>query len=182
MTRKQALLKAINECNDPEAKEKLLDLYNEMPLVHWSKKSIIDTLENYYIETGRRPTVSTLRAVPEMPSHPAIKVHFGINAKEFLELLFPPEKSEEEIRREYNEKVIKDFIEEYNRIKPSSSDDYNERRNRKCKCAMTVMKVANCKWSELMQKYDLPKYVNQKPKTQIDIVPSITVTYNGKKL
>ena len=182
MTRKQALLKAINECNDPEAKEKLLDLYNEMPLVHWSKKSIMDTLENYYIETGIRPTVTTLRVVPEMPSHPVIKIHFGINAKEFLKSLFPPEKSEEEIRREHNEKVIKDFIEEYNRLKPSSWEDYDRRRDKKCKCCTTVLKVANCKWNELLQKYDLPKYVNRKPKPKVNIISSMTVTYNGQKL
>lgn len=182
MTRKQALLKAINECNDPEAKEKLLDLYNEMPLIHWSKKSIMDTLENYYIETGIRPTLTTLRVIPAMPKHPAIKTHFGINAKEFMNLYFPPEKSEEEVRREYNEKVIKDFIEEYTRLKPSSWEEYDRQRDKKYKCSATVLKAANCKWNELLQRYNLPKYVNRKPKPKIDIVPSITVTYNGKKL
>lgn len=182
MTRKQALLKAINDCNDPAVKEKLIDIYHEIPITHWTKKSIIDAIENYYLETGKYPTSSILNRDSALPYYQVIENVFGIKVKDFLNLYFPHDKTEEQLKEECNNRIIHDFIIEYNRIKPSSIRDYNKRRNKKVQCSATVCKAANSKWNELLKKLKLQKYKNGKPISNMVIASDITIMYNGKEI
>ena len=81
MTRKQALYKAIQELSKDEGffeTVKLLqDIYDELPLVHWSDKSIRDTVEQFIVDNGRPPTVTDFKA-KGMPPHPVFKQKYKI--------------------------------------------------------------------------------------------------------
>ena len=56
MTRKQAIIQAIQALSALEGQEeavtRLQELYEEMPLVHWSDKSIRDTVAQFIADNG----------------------------------------------------------------------------------------------------------------------------------
>lgn len=76
MTRKQAITKAIAALHqtgeNAEAIRLLQDLSDELPLIHWSDKSIRDTVEQFMLDNGRPPTVSDFKKAG-MPSHMVIQ-------------------------------------------------------------------------------------------------------------
>ena len=65
MTRKQAITKAITALHqtgeNAEAIRLLQDLSDELPLIHWSDKSIRDTVEQFIQDNGRPPTASDFK-------------------------------------------------------------------------------------------------------------------------
>ena len=62
MTRKQALNKAIQALSKKkeysEVIQLLQDIHDELPLIHWSDKSIRDTVEQFIVDNGRRPSAT----------------------------------------------------------------------------------------------------------------------------
>lgn len=161
MTRKTALNKAIYILSQIEGNEaiieKLQDILEEIPLIHWSDKSIHDRVQQFIEEEGRNPTASDFRK-KGMPPHPVFKQKYGINLSEWLEKFYPTYRpSNEELEKIYTE----EFIKEYERIKPRSADDYEAKRSRNVKCWQTVR--ARCgltSWRSLLSYLGLPSYSN----------------------
>ena len=176
MTRKTALHKAIEQLKkikgNEEIIEKLQDLAEELPIIHWSDKSIRDRVEQFAEENGRNPTVSDFRK-KGMPPHPVFKQKYGINLSEWLEKFYPTYRpSNEELEKIYTE----EFIKEYERIKPRSADDYEAKRSRNVKCWQTVR--ARCgltSWRSLLSYLGLPSYSNV-PREYKPIEFDVTVT------
>ena len=120
MTRKTALNQAIYILSQSEGNEeiieKLQDLLEELPIIHWSDKSIHDRVQQFAEDNGRNPTTSDFKK-KGMPPHPVIKQKYGINLSDWLEQFYPTNRpTPEQIRKEYTE----EFIREYSRIKSPS--------------------------------------------------------------
>lgn len=159
MTRKTALNQAIYILSQTEGNEeiieKLQDLLEELPIIHWSDKSIHDRVQQFVEDEGRNPTVSDFRK-KGMPPHPVVKQKYKITLSEWLEKHYPTLRpTTEEIR----EKYIKEFIQEYSRIKPRSADEYNTKRSQGAKSWQTVMSRCNqTSWRGLLRYLELPMY------------------------
>ena len=159
MTRKQALSKAIEALRKEEGYDDVIrllqDIYDELPLIHWSDKSIRDTVEQFIVDNGRNPTSSDFRK-KSMPPHPVIKQKYNITLGEWLQKNYPTRTPTfEELKTKYT----REFIEEYIRIKPTSEEDFNKRRNKKTRTWITVAKYNNANtWLSLLQTLSLPSY------------------------
>ena len=159
MTRKTALNKAIYILSQSEGNneiiEKLNDILEEIPLIHWSDKTIHDRVQQFAEENNRNPTVSDFRK-KGMPPHPVFKQKYGINLSEWLEKYYPTYRpTPEELEKQYSE----EFIKEYNRIKPRSADEYEAKRSKGSKSWQTIRARCNqTSWRGLIRYLDLPFY------------------------
>lgn len=159
MTRKQAIYQAIQVLSAFEGKEKVItllqDIYDEMPMIHWTDRSIRDTIEQFIVDNGRTPTASDFKK-KGMPPHTVFKQKYKITLGEWLQQNYPtPAPTFEKLKAKYT----KEFIDEYIRIKPTSEEDFNRRRKRNTKTWNTVAKYHNTKsWLSLLQTLSLPSY------------------------
>lgn len=159
MTRKSAVLYAIKvlEQNqgDTEAIKKLKELVEAMPLIRWTDASIRDRVEQFIDENGRNPTSTDFEQFG-MPPHPVIKRVYGINVAQWLKENYPTVRpTEEEILAKYSE----DFVREYNRIKPRTCKEYDEKKAPGIVSTVTLRnRMNNITWSGLLHKFGLPSY------------------------
>ncbi len=168
MTRKTAINQAIyilsQSKGNEEIIEKLKDVMDELPLIHWSDKSIRDRVEQFIEDEGRTPTVSDFRK-KGMPPHPVFKQKYNINLAEWLNQNYPTTlPTAEEITNNY----IQEFISEYKRIMPRSADEYDSKRNKGVKSWQTVRsRCEQTSWRGLIKHLNLPFYFDM----QKDHVP-----------
>ena len=179
MTRKQALHKAIkilsNSKENTEIIQLLQDIYDELPLIHWSDKSIRDTVEQFIIDNGRNPTATDFKR-RGMPPHPVIKQKYKITLGEWLELNYPTKKLSYEKRKE---QYTKDFLENYYRIKPKTSEEFNNKRKEGTKSWQTVAVHYNIKsWRALLKTFNLPIFVSYNIYKPMEIQVNIYSDYN----
>ncbi len=159
MTRKQAIKLAISrlqsDSDNQEIIEKLEDILSELPLIHWSDKSIRDTVEQFIVDNGRPPTATDFKRAG-MPPHPVIKQKYKITLGEWLEENYPTMRpSFEEIK----EKYTKDFLIDYEQIKPRSSYEFNEKRRPSTRGWQTIAFYHNVKsWRALLKALNLQLY------------------------
>ena len=159
MTRKQALKQAIRLLSgnpeNAEVIEKLQDIHDELPLIHWSDKSIRDSVEEFILTYGRVPTATDFKKAG-MPPHPVIKQKYKITLGEWLEENYPTYKpSFEELKEQYT----KDFLIDYDRIKPRSQEEFNRNKRPHTKGWQTLAFYYNVKsWRNLLKALDLPLY------------------------
>ncbi len=161
MTRKQALNQAIRALSALEGQEEtislLQDIYEEIPLTHWSDKSIRDTVEQFIVDNGRIPTASDFRK-KGMPPHPVFSQKYKMTLSEWLQKNYPTPQPD---KKELKDKYTQEFIDEYLRIRPKSADDFNKQRNPKTKTWNTVANYHNVKsWCSLIKTLALPAYSN----------------------
>lgn len=166
MTRKQALHKAIEVLKlqgENEAAAVLAELHGELPLIHWSDSSIRDTVEQYILDHGTPPTPSCFKAAG-MPPHTVIQNKYGITLSAWLAANYPtPKPSRDELRERYTA----EFVQEYERIKPKSADEYNAKRVG-AKGWLTIARYNDVKtWCQLRKKLGLKPYFE----TRNDHVP-----------
>lgn len=163
MTRKEALKKAIEilsqSAENVDITRLLQDIHDELPLIHWTDKSIIDTVEQFIADNGRVPTATDFRS-KGMPPHPVFKQKYKITLGEWLNQNYPITKpSFEELRSKHTEA----FIENYNRIKPKSPDEFNKNRTKGTLCWQSVAKYHECKsWRKFIKELNLPLYFDMK--------------------
>ena len=159
MTRKQALQRAIAVlAKNPEYAEDiriLQEICDELPLIHWSDSSIRDTVEQFILDNGRVPTASDFKK-KGMPPHPVIKQKYKITLGEWLEENYPTQKpSFEEIKERYT----KDFLIDYENIKPRSSEEFNKKRSPGTRGWQTIAFYHNAKsWRALLKALNLQLY------------------------
>lgn len=162
MTRKMALQQAIQALSKDKEYSKVVellqDICNELPLIHWSDKSIRDTIEQFIIDNGRVPTATDFKR-KGMPPHPVIKQKYKINLSQWLNENYPTKRlTNEEITKKYT----KDFIDEFNRIQPKYSNEYNQNKNKELPTWNTVAKWNDVtSWRALLKKLDLKIYYRE---------------------
>lgn len=157
MTRKTALLQAISQLSgdqkNTEICEKLSDILEDMPLTNWTDKTIRDRIEQFYEDEGRYPTTTDFKK-KGMPPHPVFKHRYKVNLSQWLQENYPVPKITYEERKE---KHTKAFIEEYLRLLPSSSDDFDHRRQSGVISWRGLAPYYNVtSWHNLLHVLDLP--------------------------
>ena len=188
MTRKQAILQAIEQLDKDEKNssivEKLKEILEEFPLSVWTQKSIIDTIETYAIEHGNiLPQAKDLTSKNGLPSNTVIFNKFGISSINFfLEKYFPMFNKQCKKYSPYNDKeneyFVNTFIENYvgikNRfnLKYIGSKTYDKYKEKNTPHTATIIKNCNCKSYE-----DLLVLCGfKKPKKEIET--TISISYN----
>ena len=159
MTRKQAIKKAISALSgvsgSGEAIRLLQDLYDEMPLIHWTDKSIRDAVEQFKLDNKRLPTSSDFRK-KGMPPHPVIENTYKMPLAEWLELNYPTYKP---TRDDLKKKYTKRFVAAYKALKPETSKIYSNNRPADAPCWQTVANYYGVKsWQGLLKALSLPVY------------------------
>ena len=75
MTRKQAVLDAIEILSKKKENEQtvkiLREIYDELPIIHWTPNSVLDAFAQFIQENGRLPTRGDFDDA--LPSRPTIK-------------------------------------------------------------------------------------------------------------
>ena len=158
MTRKQALLYAIEHIgnDNPEAAEKLLSMYNDMPMCHWSKEACEDAVEQFYIDRGRYPNTSDLDRYAYLPSHPTVKNRFGIEAGEFLAAYTG------KALRIKRDVALSQFKEEFKRVRPFSGIMYNKERGEGIISWQYVARLCGLRtWTELLDLAELKRIIRE---------------------
>ena len=180
MTRKQALQRAIHFLsNYPEYEEDiriLQEISDELPLIHWSDSSIRDTVEQFILDNGRVPTTSDFKK-KGMPPHPVIKQKYGVTLGEWLEQNYAVRKP---TPKERMNTYTKDFVEDYNRIKPRNQKEFNQNKCPWTKSWQTVAQYYRVKsWRGLLNTLDLPVYSGkEKEHSSADITVNFYVDYD----
>ena len=162
MTRKQALnsaIKALSTNKDYEETVALLqEIYDELPLNHWSEKSIHDTVKQFIIDNEKVPTATDFKR-KDMPSHTIIKQKYNITLKQWLNTYYPTEKINYDMLKE---KYTNDFVNEYQKIKPKSQYEFNKNKSQQTKVWQTIASYNNVKsWKDLLKKLHLPLYTEK---------------------
>ena len=146
MTRKTALQKAISllseDKKNTEICEKLGDILEDMPLTNWTDKTIRDRIEQFYEDEGRYPTTTDF------------KHRYKMTLSRWLKENYPTPKITYEQRKE---KHTKAFVEEYLRLLPKSSDDFDRRRQKGIISWRGLAPYYNVTgWHSLLQTLNLP--------------------------
>lgn len=160
MTRKQAILQAIQQLSqntdNHEIIEKLQEILNELPLSTWTEKSIIDAIESYAIEHDNTlPHVKALTTENSLPSNTVIYNKFGTSSMNtFFKKYFPQYIRQHKMNSPYYDKsknyFLETFIENYrriqeeNKIKKISSKQYDKLRKEHTPLACTIMRNCGC--------------------------------------
>ena len=131
MTRKQAITKAISalqqEGGNEEAIQVLKALSAELPIIHWSDATLRDTVDQFIADTGRMPAATDFKN-PGMPPYRVFMCNYGLTPTEWLQTNYPEHYP---TQADLKDLYTKAFIEDYMRLKPTSADDFNERRSDK---------------------------------------------------
>ena len=163
MTRKQALHRAIESLSQfPEYTEEvrlLEEISRELPLIHWSDRSIRDTVEQFILDNGRPPTASDFKKAG-MPPHTVVQNKYKMPLSQWLNENYPtPKPSAEELKVEYTQA----FLEDYRRVRPRSQYEFNQRKRPETRSWQTVAAYHNTRsWRNLLKKLDLPLYFDMK--------------------
>lgn len=174
MTRQQALLLAIEELQkngeNEQAATILTEIYDEMPLVRWSKKSILDAFQQYLNDNNNVfPLKSYLGK--SLPTYKVIKRFFGSNSiTDFKETFFPESNIYKSYYCPYSNYTLEDlkkcFIENYNNINNGNYvtyRQYNLYRIHGTPSLQFLLKKFNCKsYYDLLIIMDLKKPIKSK--------------------
>ncbi len=157
MTRKTALQKAISllseDRKNTEICEKLSDILEDIPLTNWTDKTIRDRIEQFYEDEGRYPTTTDFKK-KGMPPHPVFKHRYKMTLSKWLKENYPTPKITYEQRKE---KHTEAFVEEYLRLRPESSDDFDRRRQKGVISWRGLAPYYNVtSWHNLLHSLDLP--------------------------
>ena len=159
MTRNQAISLAIQALSKQkrgrEAIEVLQKLADDLPFVRWSDAGIRDAIDQYILDHGKVPTATDFKK-GSLPPHTVVKKMYGKTLKEWMEENYPV--SRETVEDSKWECTLA-FIEDYNRIKPRSGDEYNRKRETGLHCWYTIALYNDIRtWRALLKKLDLVPY------------------------
>lgn len=140
-----------------QAVERLEGMINDYKVAgtYWTKEKVFEVLNQWRNEHGRNPTVTNLME-PGMPATTTIQKLFDMSGSAFLNIYYPHEKATKR-KNKYSikseEEWIKDFVEQFNKIKPSSSSDYNAKRENDTPTWQTIARYLSLSsWQELIKK------------------------------
>ena len=168
-------------CSDEnrEIAQRLKELRDRPFVTNWTKELVFERLNEWKERHGRNPTMTDL-AEAGMPKAAQIKRLFDMKATAFLNIYYPTEKNKRptsKYTQKSKEEYIKDFIAEYERIKPRTAKKYNAARNKNLPTWMTIARyVGVTTWTELIE---ITK-VDTSHLNKIKEVTHITVTYNDE--
>ena len=142
---------------------------------YWTKEKVFEVLDKWKEEHFRKPTVTTLME-EGMPSPATIQRLFDMKGSTFFSIYYP-RKNKAKRKNKYSlmseEDWVKNFIEQFNKIKPVSSDDYNAKREQGTPTWQTIARYLHLStWKSLIiktgvdiQSLKVKDGMHQEPKT-----------------
>lgn len=175
ITRKQALQFAYRLLTG-EAQEKIGELLEEYPVCRWSLENIIDGVDEFYRLNGRLLYEREFHKSNHLPDYGHILYKFKCGLQEWYRTFCAELYEKCGARKKPVRNYLEEFTEEYERIKPCSKDEFNQKRDSKKSCiAEVVMQKNNIKkWSELLSYCGLSVY-HRKQATQITVIEVIVL-------
>lgn len=168
MTRKQAVLDAIwilsKNKENTQTVEILKEIYEELPLIHWSEKSILDAFTEFLLENDRLPTSKDLCV--NLPSLNTLTRIFKVSGLVEFEKKYFPHRFEDECKISpywwYSIKDFKDcFIRNYITINGGlyvKYDDYDLYREPGTPALRLIIEKMECgSYNELLEKVGIKK-------------------------
>lgn len=151
MTRKQALLAVLKEQSDPEIIEKLQDIIDDEPSVRWTKKKILDSIEQFILDNNRCPLTCEMDRLAILPPHTNISHYFNITYMELIKEYFPDYMRNSKIEIDANT-LSKQFKKEFVRLEYPSESIYNIKRSKELPTIQTTAKYVGAKnFTELLK-------------------------------
>ena len=158
ITRKQAVLRAIEVLS--ESKEnyeicKVLEsLAEELPLSHWTEKSILDATNQFLNEYGKLPSALDFNKVGYLPNRCTIKNKLGLNMEEFYKKYYSTFYYNN--NSIYNHKDINHWInlfkEQYIKHDKPTLNNFDKVRDEGTPCVTTYCKITGVNtWNELLE-------------------------------
>ena len=161
ITRLEAINIAISAIKQQEPSNKnqqaifrLEKMKRQNSFIQWTKEEVIKRLDDWKEQHKRNPTVTNL-IEPDMPKPITIQKLFDMKASAFLNIYYPMKKRRANTTK-YNfktkEEWIQDFIEQYNKILPSTQKDYNTKRDKSSPTWNTIVRYCGFNnWNELIR-------------------------------
>lgn len=158
MTRKQAILKSIEilskNKNNYELCKSLQDILDELPMTHWSDKTIFDSFDQFILENGCLPGRSEIRNNPKLPTHSTVKNRFGLTLEEFYLKYYSQyiKQCPSRVYHYQNETYwINNFKEQYVKNNYPTQRNYDLLRDENTPCSKHIIKISNSKnWNDLL--------------------------------
>ena len=155
MTKKQAVKKAIHILEEMEPTEELRQVIHALkgfdPVSYrrkWTKQSCYEAVELWSRIHGRYPTAKEMECLRELPGASVIRREYRMTLRCFMDTYFP---SHPERQTQKQTELFDGFVEEYERIRPSSAGDYNARRSAGAPSwNVTARKLGVTGWRELL--------------------------------
>lgn len=155
MTRQEALRAAIRLLGQMDQTEEIKDIVSGLkkfePVSYkrkWTRQSIYETVKMWSEVHGRCPTTKEMEYLRELPGAFAIKREYKMGSREFLNVYFPVKVSKSDCK---DRELLDSFIAEYERVKPQSARDYNERKDSGLPTWNAVARRLGLRrWSELL--------------------------------
>lgn len=166
MTRKQAVLAAIEVLSKNKKNamivEVLEQIYDDLPLVHWTREMALDALQDFYLENNRLPVNSELGR--KLPAKLTLKRLFGIGTLTDIERTFFPDQFIEHNNGErywwYSEDDFQEcFVRNYMKInggKYVRYDDYDKYREAGTPSLANIIDKLKCdSYRELIERTEI---------------------------
>lgn len=158
MTRKQAILQAISllqtNSNNKELCVKLQEIYDDMPLTHWSEKAIFDAFDQYILDYGHLPSKAELSNNKNIPTHSTVKNRFNMTLEKFFEKYYGNyiKKCNSRVYGRFDKDYwINNFKEQYVKQDCPSMSEYDKNRNKGTPMSRHLIKICGFKnWNELL--------------------------------
>ncbi len=170
VTIRQALRMAIEVAvEDDETTQKLRDILSEYPLTKWNEKNIGDGLETFFDMHGYLPRKEDYQTEKYLPFVDIYRYRYKMRRNAWIELHCPALMQKERARgRTYKQSSLHDFAKEYERIKPFTEDEFNQKRSKQICCAEVIMRYNKIKsWQELLARCGLKRYTNDVPPVKL---------------
>ena len=168
ITIRQALGMAIEvAAEDDETVGKLRDILSEYPLTKWNEKNITDGLETFFDAHGHLPRKKDYQKEKYLPFIDIYRYRYKMRRNAWIELHCPALMQKERARdRTYKQSSLHDFAKEYERIKPFTEEEFNQKRSKQICCAEVIMRYNEIKsWDELLANCQLKRYIkDEQPK------------------
>lgn len=155
----------------------------------WNKEMVEESVSHFIKEYGRVPYPVEFKSSLGLPSKTIIKGLFDMSVPDWLrqEYGYDVKSALKFSRGEIGvDMLIKNFIEEYERVKPTNCNQYNHERSKYAPTWQAVAKALHItKWSELQKELNIRRYTRQDAPEFVvtfDIIPPETLYVGGKCL
>ena len=160
INRLQALniaISAINQLPDSEQNKQAIERLENMKkdkYIRWTKEMVFEQLDKWKSVHNRNPTVTDL-VESDMPKVITIKKLFDMRASAFLNIYYPRTANKHSTSKysiKTKQEWVDNFIEEFNRIQPQSSKDYNAKRDPDSPTWLTIARYLGLStWGSLLE-------------------------------
>lgn len=176
-------IKQLPYSDENEQAIKMLKAFSKMTINRrWTKEAVFQALDQWRDEHGRNPTVTNL-VEDGMPKAVTIQRMFDMKASAFMSIYYPSEHTKKPVTKysvRTEQEWIDDFKRQYEKIKPKSGREYNNRREEGSPTWNTIIKYCHIgTWTELLKVTNVDtKHLHKTPEERTYTVIQIHPSYD----